>query len=167
MGFLSYIVYGFERAKDMTTEKMNFGWIVILFLLGAGIFLMPGCFLFENGFADFEFENLGFPFQNPDHIERMSAFGIPGWSGAEPHNGIDLIIYESLSQSRILSPHRGTVQSIETSENPFSHPAGQLLLKINILINDTWTLSMVIEPGTTRTWPGYLTMSSNSSVGWL
>jgi len=135
----------FQYRKVSMGKKLGF----CLLLAGMGLFTV--CRLFQGAFEDFAFEQLEFPFQNPEHIERMAAFGIPGWSGSEPHNGIDLIIYDSLDRTRIISPHRGTVQSIEASENPFSHPAGQLLLKINIFINDTWTISLVIEPGTTRT----------------
>jgi hypothetical protein len=79
----------------------------------------------------------------------MAAFGIPGWSGSEPHNGIDLIIDEALYNARIISPTVGTIDRIEMSENPFSHPVGQLLLHIDIYINSDWRVSLVIEPGTT------------------
>lgn len=110
------------------------------------------CTLFGPSHDEFTFELLEFPFANSSDIERIAAFGIPNWSGAEPHNGIDMIIYESLSSSRILSPTNGTIDSIEVSENPYSHPANQLILTINIYINSEWNVALVIEPGTSNEW---------------
>jgi hypothetical protein len=107
------------------------------------------CNLFGPRYKKYDFELLEFPFSHPAHIERMAAFGIPNWSGTEPHNGIDLIIYESLYSTRIISPTKGTVSSIEMSENPFSHPPNQLILTVNIYINSEWSVALVIEPGTT------------------
>jgi murein DD-endopeptidase MepM/ murein hydrolase activator NlpD len=108
------------------------------------------CKLFDSGYEEYEFQPLAFPFLNPNDIVRMAAFGIPNWSGTEPHGGIDLIISESLSSARIISPSNGTVSHIGMSENPYSHPVGQLLLHIDIYINSDWLVSLVIEPGTTN-----------------
>jgi len=94
------------------------------------------------------FELLEFPFKTPADINRMAAFGIPNWSGTEPHNGIDLIIDDNLSSSRIVSPTHGIIKSINISENPFSDPVNQLLLTIEIYINSIYSVSLVIEPGT-------------------
>jgi hypothetical protein len=99
----------------------------------------PDCFLFEL---------LEFPFKTPADINGMAAFGIPNWSGTEPHNGIDLIIDDNLSSSRIVSPTHGIIKSINISENPFSNPVNQLLLTIEIYINSTYSVCLVIEPGT-------------------
>ena len=46
----------------------------------------------ELGYCEFEFTSLDFPFENPEDIQRLHSFGIPNWSGTEPHNGIDLIL---------------------------------------------------------------------------
>ena len=95
-----------------------------------------------------EFHLLGFPFVTPADIERLAAFGTPNWSGSEPHNGIDLIIYPSLSGSKIISPVKGTVRFITVSQNPYSNPVNQLLLQIEIFVNFEWTVNLVFEPGT-------------------
>jgi hypothetical protein len=92
---------------------------------------------------------LEFPFSDPENVVRMAAWGIPNWSGTEPHNGIDLIISESLSSAKIISPTAGEVTSVTTSENPFSNPPGQLILTIDIRVNDEWVVDLVLEPGTT------------------
>lgn len=115
------------------------GMLVLVFIL-----ILPSC----SEFKEFEFEPLAFPFAEPGDIERLAAFGIPNWSGTEPHNGIDLIIYESLEKTRILTPTNGTVTGIEMSENPFSTPPNQLLLKITITVNSEWKICLVLEPGT-------------------
>lgn len=132
----------------MRQSKLLKHILSILFLTLIGIIGFINCDLFGPGYEEFDFELLGFPFAAPSDIERMAAFGIPNWSGTQPHNGIDLIIYESLSSSRIISPTNGTIDSIEISENPFSSPANQLLLTIHIYINSEWTVALVIEPGT-------------------
>lgn len=99
-------------------------------------------------FTNFVFEPLAFPVGNVADIVRIAAFGIPNWSGAEPHNGTDLIIDDSLASTRIISPTAGVVTSISTSENPFSDPPGQLLLTVSIRINGEWTVHLVLEPST-------------------
>jgi len=96
----------------------------------------------------FEFSPLEFPFLIPGNIERLAAFGIPNWSGTQPHNGIDLILYTSLSSSKIISPAKGMVQSITASENPYSNPVNQLLLTVEVFVNYEWTIALVFEPGT-------------------
>lgn len=132
------------RAKMISTGQL-LGWLLVLIW----IFGLTGCNIIGSSHDEYPFENLDFPFANPSNIERMAAFGIPNWSGSEPHNGIDLIIYEWLDGSPLISPTRGTVDSIEISENPYSNPANQLLLTIHIYINSEWTVALVIEPGTT------------------
>jgi len=97
---------------------------------------------------DIQFNSLEFPFLTPANIERLAAFGTPNWSGSEPHNGIDLIIYESLSSSKIISPLKGMVQSIKASENSYSNPPNQLMLTVEIFVNAEWTVALVFEPGT-------------------
>lgn len=131
------------------TEIFYTGLVIFILTLALSI---AGCNLFGPSREEFDFELLEFPFANPSTIERMAAFGIPSWSGTEPHNGIDLIIYESLGSSRILSPCSGTIDSIKVSENPYSHPANQMILTINIYINSEWTVALVIEPGTSDEW---------------
>jgi hypothetical protein len=92
---------------------------------------------------------LEFPFSNPENVVRMAAWGVPNWSGTEPHNGIDLEISESLPSAKIISPTAGEVTSVTTSENPFSNPPGQLILSIAIRVNDEWNVNLCLEPGTT------------------
>ena len=53
------------------------------------------------------FQPLEFPLDNAGDIARIAAFGIRNWSGTEPHNGIDLVIKESLASARIISPYYG------------------------------------------------------------
>lgn len=98
--------------------------------------------------TEFAFAPLGFPIAQPNDIVYMAAFGIPNWSGTEPHNGIDLVIAESLAGTRIISPTIGVVRGIAMSENPYSHPPGQLILTITVSVNSEWTVSFIIEPGT-------------------
>ena len=98
--------------KTLLSFLLIFIWIVGL----------THCDIFGPSYDEYVFEWLDFPFANPGNIERMAAFGIPNWSGTEPHNGIDLIIYESLYGTRIISPTNGTIDSIDISENPYSHP---------------------------------------------
>jgi len=132
--------------------KLNSLFLVIFLLVVIGIISLINCDLFSSGYEEYDFELMEFPFANPAEIRRMAAFGIPNWSGTEPHNGIDLIINESVYSARILSPTNGTIDSIEMSENPFSHPANQLILTITIYINSEWKVALVIEPGTTDEW---------------
>lgn len=97
---------------------------------------------------EFDFEPLAFPIAVPGDIERIAAFGTPNWSGTEPHNGTDLVVFRDRSQTRILSPTRGTVRSVSVSENPFSTPSNQMMLSVEIVVNDSWTVTLVFEPGT-------------------
>ena len=46
----------------------------------------------ELRYCEYEFTSLEFPFENPSDIKRLHSFGIPNWSGTQPHNGIDLIM---------------------------------------------------------------------------
>ncbi len=101
-----------------------------------------------GGDKQFDFAPLEFPLAAPSDIERIAAFGTLNWSGTEPHNGTDLIVHESLSRTKILSPTNGTVRSVRMSENPYSHPPNQALLSVEILVNDSWTVTLVFEPGT-------------------
>ncbi len=101
-----------------------------------------------NGSGDVVFESLSFPFKTPADVVRLAAFGIPNWSGSEPHNGIDLVVNQALPSTKLISPTNGTVRTIKISENPFSRPPNQLLLQIEIRVNGEWTVIMVIEPST-------------------
>jgi hypothetical protein len=98
---------------------------------------------------------LGFPFLNPGDIERLAAFGIPNWSGTEPHNGIDLILKSGVTSSAIISPTAGTITSIEASSNPFSNPVGQMILHVDVSVNCAWAVSLVFEPSFDPTLLGY------------
>ncbi len=100
------------------------------------------------GYANFDFQPFAFPIENPDDIVRIAAFGIPNWSDTEPHNGTDLIIDETLTSTRIISPTAGVVSGITSRENPFSEPPGQLLLTVSIRVNGEWTVHLVLEPST-------------------
>lgn len=91
---------------------------------------------------------LEFPFSNAGDIIRMAAYGIPNWSGTEPHNGIDLQVTNALTHSAILSPAAGTVTRIQVSENPFSNPINQLMVTVTILTPSGLEVSLVLEPST-------------------
>lgn len=134
-----------KKISQQIMQRYLFYVLILLYIFTAN----GGCKLFNSGHEEYDFQPLAFPFLNPNDIVRMAAFGIPGWSGSEPHNGIDLIIDEGMTSARIISPTVGTINRISMSENPFSHPAGQLLLHIDIYINSDWQVSLVIEPGTT------------------
>jgi murein DD-endopeptidase MepM/ murein hydrolase activator NlpD len=94
------------------------------------------------------FQPLEFPFSNAGDIIRVAAYGIPNWSGSEPHNGIDLQVDGHLASARIISPTAGEVTAISTHENPYSDPPGQLLVTVTIRINGEWTVNLVLEPST-------------------
>ena len=98
--------------------------------------------------SDRAFQPLEFPFANPAAIVRMAAWGIPNWSGSEPHNGMDFQVAGHLTSTTITSPTAGEVRSVSSSENPFSHPAGQLMVTIAIRVNGEWTVDLVLEPST-------------------
>jgi hypothetical protein len=117
-------------------------------LVLAGIFIIAGCKGNIVDSVEFKFESLEFPFRTPSDIERIAAFGTPYWSGSGPHNGIDLVIYKNLTSTKIISPTTGTIQSIKISENPYSNPPNQLLLQIDILINNEWSVALTFEPST-------------------
>jgi len=117
--------------------------LTVLLLSGCGRGGVNG-----NGSEDVVFEPLSFPFKTPAAVARLAAFGIPNWSGSQPHNGIDLVANQELSSTKLISPTNGTVKAINISENTFSHPPNQLLLQIEIKVNSEWTVAMVIEPST-------------------
>jgi hypothetical protein len=94
------------------------------------------------------FQPLEFPFSNPGVIVRMASWGIPNWSGSDPHNGIDLVVDGRLTSAAIVSPTAGDVRSVTSAENPYSNPPGQLMVTIAIRVNDEWTVDLVLEPGT-------------------
>jgi murein DD-endopeptidase MepM/ murein hydrolase activator NlpD len=106
------------------------------------------CELPEFG-ASVGFEALEFPFGNVGDIVRMAAYGIPNWSGSDPHNGIDLQIDDSLISSSIISPVAGRVTGIETHENPYSNPPNQLMVTVSILAPSGLEVYLVLEPSTT------------------
>jgi murein DD-endopeptidase MepM/ murein hydrolase activator NlpD len=109
----------------------------------AGNLFLP--LIFKNYDPAFYLEPLEFPFKTPGDIDYVAAFGIPNWSGPEPHNGLDLRI---TTATKIISPTKGTVVFIDISENPYSHPANQLLLSIVIQVTSKWRLNLVLEPST-------------------
>lgn len=111
-----------------------------IYLLATG-----GCVV---SFVDFGFRPLEFPIENSQDIVRIAAFGIPNWSGSEPHNGIDLVVHEGIERTRINSPTAGIITRISASENPFSNPTGQLLITIAMRVNNEWTVNLVLEPST-------------------
>jgi murein DD-endopeptidase MepM/ murein hydrolase activator NlpD len=115
--------------------------------LGAAFVLLAGSCDNPTG-AGSAFQPLEFPFADPSSIVRMAAFGIPNWSGTEPHNGTDFQVREGLSSTRILSPTAGKVTAVRADENPFALPPGQLILGIEIRVNDEWTVSLALEPST-------------------
>lgn len=94
------------------------------------------------------FEPLEFPFSHTGDIIRLAAFGIPNWSGTDPHNGTDLEVNHGLVSSEIISPATGIVESIEASENPFSEPPGQLMVTVSIRTPLGMVVSLVLEPST-------------------
>ena len=94
------------------------------------------------------FQPLEFPFSDPTAITRMAAWGIPNWSGAEPHNGIDFQINGQLTSTMIVSPAAGEVIAVSSSENSFSNPPGQLMISVGIRANEEWVVYLVLEPST-------------------
>lgn len=95
------------------------------------------------------FQPFAFPFADASQIKRLAAWGIPNWSGTEPHNGIDFQLNESVNSALILSPTAGQVVEVNAKPNEFSDPKGQLLVSIRILVNAEWAVNLVLEPGTT------------------
>ncbi len=73
------------------------------------------------------------------------------WSGTEPHNGIDLVVKQSLVKTQIVSPVNGKITAIKVAENPYSTPINQLLMTVEISINLKWSVSLVLEPSTINT----------------
>jgi hypothetical protein len=101
-----------------------------------------------TGSSDLGFQPLEFPFANPGVIVRMAAWGIPNWSGSEPHNGMDFQVAGHLASARITSPTAGVVRAVTSSENPYSHPPGQLMVNVAIRVNGEWTVDLNLEPST-------------------
>jgi murein DD-endopeptidase MepM/ murein hydrolase activator NlpD len=120
--------------------------IGVLVVSCGGVLLGGGC----DGarWSDFAFQPLEFPFADPGVVARLAAYGIPEWSGSEPHNGIDLVVDDSLASARVVSPTAGVVTRISVSENPYSDPPAQLLVTVEIRVNSEWTVSLVLEPST-------------------
>ena len=127
-------------------RKISRGILRIIALLFSAVLFFGACEKIK--YTQYSFTSLEFPIENPDDIERIAGYGIPDWSGTEPHNGIDLIIYEHLSGTTIISPVKGTIREIKVSENPFSNPVGQLILSVEIYVNSHYSLFLVVEPGT-------------------
>jgi len=111
------------------------------------MFSLAGCS--EEVEPNRPFAPLIFPIRDASHLVGLAAYGIPDWSGTEPHNGIDLIVDERLASAEILSPAHGSVVRISSSRNPFSDPPGQLLLTVAVRVDAAWEVDLVIEPGTT------------------
>ena len=93
------------------------------------------------------FVPLEFPFKTPANIQHMTAFGVPNWSGPEPHNGIDLVVYDSLTNVKIIAPCAGLIK-VDIKRNPYSTPPDLLLLTVNVQINSEWTVGLIFEPMT-------------------
>ncbi|HSQ35927.1 MAG TPA: M23 family metallopeptidase [Candidatus Binatia bacterium] len=142
-GFISRV----EDHRGPARKKRKFPWL----LLGAGVVVAGGALfllkdtLFAPG-PNLDFLPLEFPFRNWNQVTRMAAFGVPNWSGSEPHNGIDLVVE---APAVIVSPTAGTISAIDVKENPYSHPVGQLILGVDIYINSRHRVSLAFEPGTT------------------
>ncbi len=131
----------------LTTNRIfSRGFLRIMVCLFSTVLFCGACEKIK--YTQYSFTSLEFPIENPDDIERIAGYGIPNWSGTEPHNGIDLIIYEHLSSTTIISPVKGTIREIKVSENAFSNPFGQLILSVEIYVNSHYTVFLVVEPGT-------------------
>ena len=132
------------REKVISVHALNsLKWIPIIILI---FFNVEGCEKWK--YTQFSFTSLEFPFEGSSAIERLAGFGIPNWSDTEPHNGIDLILYEHLTSAALMSPAQGTMRKIDVRENPYSNPEGQLILSIEIYVNKEYSVFLVIEPGT-------------------
>ena len=135
-----------DAKRDLGRKKRKFPWL----LLGAGVVVAGGALfllrdiIFAPG-PNLDFLPLEFPFQDWHQVTRLAAFGVPNWSGSEPHSGIDLIVD---TPAVIVSPTAGTIAAIDTKENPYSHPVGQLILGVDIYINRQRKVSLGFEPGT-------------------
>ncbi|MEI7640842.1 MAG: hypothetical protein WCJ46_04975 [bacterium] len=92
---------------------------------------------------------LDFPIAVPGLVQRLAAFGTPNWSGSEAHNGVDLVLNTTVASAKIIAPCKGTITKIEMKSNSFSHPPGQLLLTVEIMVSMDWQVSLNLEPGTT------------------
>ena len=89
---------------------------------------------------------LEFPFKNSEDVAGIRAFGIPNWSGTEPHNGIDIVLKENIPQTTILAPVTGVVTSITAKPNPFSHPPGKIIVGVTILVQPMKQVEFAFEP---------------------
>lgn len=98
---------------------------------------------------DYAFESLEFPIQTPSDIGRLASFGIPNWSGLDPHNGIDLVLRRDVAQALIVSPVHGTISGIEAKDNSYSNPPNQMMLTVDVYVNSEFTVHLVVEPSTT------------------
>ncbi|HME51918.1 MAG TPA: hypothetical protein VKM55_06855 [Candidatus Lokiarchaeia archaeon] len=86
---------------------------------------------------------LEFPIKETNQVYGLRAYGIANWSGpGTHHNGIDLLINASVS---VISPVKGTVESITENQNQFS-TIHNILFEITILINWGWSAHLVLEP---------------------
>ncbi|MHA1785735.1 MAG: hypothetical protein ACTSVE_11120 [Candidatus Helarchaeota archaeon] len=88
---------------------------------------------------------LEFPIQDSNNVTQLRGFNIPNW-GEEGvnHNGIDLLIK---NYTVVVAPISGIIISITDTINPY---AGNMLLKVQLMVNYEWTVSMVFEPGSNR-----------------
>jgi len=118
------------------------GLIILLLLAGCGGGDKP----------DVPFSPLLFPVSHPEDLVGLAAFGIPDWSGTESHNGIDLIVDDSLASTEIVSPTAGFVSRVESATNPYSRPPGQLLLTVSLRVNAAWQVEL--HPGSPPGLPG-------------
>ncbi len=118
-------------------------------ILAAGL-LIVGCNTGTAGgneiIPDTAVPELEFPFGDPDTIVRFAAFDTPNWSGTDPHNGIDMVVNETLDRVQIIAPVSGTISSIQVSYNPFSNPVNQLMMTVGIKFSNSWEIALVLEP---------------------
>ena len=118
-------------------------------ILGSGMVLLTGCNNCSLGTDPFtQAASLEFPLARQNDVERLSAYGTPNWSGNEPHNGVDLVLYQTLNQTRVIAPADGKVTAVTVNENPFSNPPNQLMVSVKICTTLGWVVDLVFEPGT-------------------
>ena len=62
------------------------------------------------------FQPLEFPFADPRVIVKMASWGIPNWSGSEPHNGIDLVVDSRLTSITICGLNSLSGKGLEVAD---------------------------------------------------
>lgn len=117
---------------------------IIIVALSLGLFGCGGGGSSGTIAVEREFIPFSFPFSTPADVVGLASFGIPNWSGTEPHNGIDLIIDGNLTSAEVVAPSAGTISTIESRLNTYATPP-TWMATIGITINSNWVLSMVLE----------------------